>query len=133
MATYSSALHVERDLSPSVQIGQERNLVTHPAHLLIAYHKPCGMECTLAFGSALRHALPPEYHNVGRLDQHSHGLLLCSAHGRLTSALLSPRTAVPRIYRIVVLRTKDISNQQVCDCVREGVQTDYVGRRRMKQ
>ncbi|GMH98494.1 hypothetical protein TrVE_jg9996 [Triparma verrucosa] len=46
--------------------------------------------------------LPPHYHPVGRLDQHSRGLLLFSSDSRLTSYLLSPTTHTPRVYNLIL-------------------------------
>ncbi len=107
----------------------------------IVYHKPCGMLCTKSPSEifCLNHIDPPvphHYHPVGRLDQHSHGLLLFSMDGRLTSALLSPSTAVERVYRIVVrgdVGTKALEKScelrqrydEICELVATGVETDY--------
>lgn len=74
----------------------------------IAYNKPCGMICTQSPTETklclvdIDPRIPDPYHPVGRLDQHSHGLLLFSSDGRLTSRLLSPTSAIERVYQIVV-------------------------------
>lgn len=121
----------------------------------IVYCKPCGMVCTKSTSekfclNQIEPPIPENYHPVGRLDQHSHGLLLFSLDGRLTSALLSPNTAVERVYRIIVrgdVGTKKmkagtgcdgitgemISEQEssgmryeeICKLVENGVETDY--------
>jgi 16S rRNA U516 pseudouridylate synthase RsuA-like enzyme len=111
----------------------------------IAYHKPCGMICTTANDSSkeqhylqegqfqtladITHLLPDGYHPIGRLDRHSHGLLLFSTDGRLTSALLSPRTCIPRVYEIIVRGDvgieKDDHYEDIKRKVQNGVQTDY--------
>jgi 16S rRNA U516 pseudouridylate synthase RsuA-like enzyme len=90
-----------------------------PPPICIVYNKPCGMTCTTSPADkySLNHIeppVPPGYHPVGRLDQHSHGLLVFSLDGRLTSALLSHTTfcttksqkqqqqPIQRIYKIIV-------------------------------
>jgi len=73
--------------------------------------------------------IPEGFQPIGRLDRHSHGLLLFSTDGRLTSALLSPRTCIPRVYEIIV--RGDVGNEnddihhEIMRRVKEGVQTDY--------
>jgi 16S rRNA U516 pseudouridylate synthase RsuA-like enzyme len=90
-----------------------------PPPICIVYNKPCGMTCTTSPTDkySLNHIeppVPPGYHPVGRLDRHSHGLLVFSLDGRLTSALLSHTTfcttnsqqqqkqPIQRIYKIIV-------------------------------
>jgi 23S rRNA pseudouridine2605 synthase len=54
----------------------------------------------------------PRLMNVGRLDVNSEGLLLLSSDGPLAQALMSPETALSRIYRVRVrghLRPEDIA------------------------
>ena len=112
----------------------------------IAYNKPCGMICTIAKQKSkkekhfdqknqvhtladISHEMPEGFHPIGRLDRHSHGLLLFSIDGRLTSALLSPRTCVPRVYEIVVRGDigceDDKRYQEIKEKVKNGVHTDY--------
>jgi len=102
----------------------------------IAYNKPCGMICTnfptetkLCLND-IDPSLPGEhYHAVGRLDQHSHGLLLFSSDGRLTSRLLSPSSAIERVYQIIV--RGDVGSvqqgryEEICTSVEKGIDTDY--------
>mmetsp|Transcript_13521 Transcript_13521/g.20332 ORF Transcript_13521/g.20332 Transcript_13521/m.20332 type:complete len:321 (-) Transcript_13521:77-1039(-) len=156
----SCSLMVVSDKSPLVQViitdgDQESELLTHddeqvesssPDSFCIVYNKPCGMICTRSAsegrGYCLNHIDPPipdHFQPVGRLDQHSHGLLLFSTDGRLTSALLSPRTAIERTYRIIVKgdvgeKSVDNSNsssghfgryEEICHLIENGVQTDY--------
>ena len=111
----------------------------------IAYHKPCGMICTTAKDSTKKQhymqegqyqtladivqIIPDGFHPIGRLDRHSHGLLLFSTDGRLTSALLSPKSCIPRVYEIIVRGDVGIENedryQDIKRKVTNGVQTDY--------
>jgi 23S rRNA pseudouridine2605 synthase len=54
----------------------------------------------------------PRLMNVGRLDVNSEGLILLCSDGPLAQALMSPRTALSRVYRVRVrgqLRTEDIA------------------------
>lgn len=107
--------------------------------ILIVYHKPCGMICTtsdteknlnkLSQVYTTKEPIPSHFKPVGRLDQHSHGLLLFSSNGRLTSSLLSPRTSVERTYEIVVQgdvgRPDSVSYNSIIEKVEIGVQTDF--------
>ena len=49
----------------------------------------------------------PRLMNVGRLDVNSEGLLLLSSDGPLAQALMSPETALSRIYRVRVQRPSE--------------------------
>ena len=54
----------------------------------------------------------PRLMNVGRLDVNSEGLILLSSDGPLAQALMSPDTAMSRVYRVRVrgqLRPEDIA------------------------
>ena len=81
-----------------------------------------GKECK----HTLQHIDPPmpqHFQPVGRLDQHSHGLLLFSRDGRLTSALLSPSSSIERVYRIVVRGDVGINENTGMN----GEQKDFAG------
>ena len=104
----------------------------------IAYHKPCGMICTTSKNLLKEQencetlsdvTIPHHFHPVGRLDRHSHGLFLFSTDGRLSSALLSPKTCLPRVYEIIVRGDVGIDNSQryedIMRQVETGVNTDY--------
>jgi len=116
-------------------------------HFCIVYHKPCGMICTTAAVddsdtsgdkqkkkknmslANMSNPIPGDFKPVGRLDRHSHGLLLFSTDGRLTSALLSPRTSIERVYKIIVrgdVGSKD-SNvyRNIVKRVKDGIETNY--------
>ena len=125
--------HVDQNNGNEVEIDS-------PNSLCIIYNKPCGMICTTSAserGCCLNQIDPPipdDFQPVGRLDQHSHGLLLFSVDGRLTSALLSPRTSIERTYRIIVKGDVGTSSsgdgqsgryEEICNIVETGVQTDY--------
>lgn len=152
----SSSIMVPDTKTDSIQVGSSpicssSNMVMEPTHtsLCLVYNKPCGMICTQSStenGKECKHTLqhidppmPQHYQPVGRLDQHSHGLLLFSRDGRLTSALLSPSSGIERVYRIVVhgdvginrnlgmnVEQKDFERyESISRKVQEGVQTDY--------
>jgi 16S rRNA U516 pseudouridylate synthase RsuA-like enzyme len=95
----------------------------------IVYNKPCGMICTTSKNEIPNNNptcqtstltlsnvnIPNGYHPVGRLDKHSHGLLLFSLDGRFTSALLSPRTCISRVYEIIVCGDVGVSKEDEDD------------------
>ena len=151
-----------RDCEKSSFPNNKKNYSSQgPPQFCLVYHKPCGMICSLAreengISSDLTLGdidppLPHGFHPVGRLDQHSHGLLLFSSDGRLTSALLSSSStscvngcatntgAVERVYEIVVRRCRndssDMDHTDQCNDnhwhesirrkVQDGVSTDY--------
>jgi pseudouridine synthase len=107
--------------------------------ILIVYHKPCGMICTTSptenFAITLsqvynsKEPIPTHFKPVGRLDQHSHGLLLFSSDGRLTSSLLSPRTSIERTYEIIVQgdvgRPDSSFYDSIIEKVQKGVESDF--------
>lgn len=105
----------------------------------ILFYKPCGMLCTTTTTTSNKNPdlfdttlvnisppLPPGFHAVGRLDQHSHGLLLFSCDGRLTSALLSPKSQVPRDYTVIVQGdVGEKTYENIIQDVKNGVHTMY--------
>jgi pseudouridine synthase len=105
----------------------------------ILFYKPCGMICTTTTTTTsnpefdtttlvnISPPLPSGFHAVGRLDQHSHGLLLCSRDGRLTSALLSPRSKIARVYTVIVQGdvVGDETYKDIIEHVKNGVHTEY--------
>lgn len=152
----SSSIMVPTEKTDSIQVGSSpacscSNLVMDPTHtsFCLVYNKPCGMICTQSSTengeeckNTLQHIHPPmpqHFQPVGRLDQHSHGLLLFSRDGRLTSALLSPSSGIERVYRIVVRgdvginenlgmsgEQKDFERyENIRRKVQDGVLTDY--------
>lgn len=86
---------------------------TAPLPRIYRYHKPVGVIVTAddpegrtTLYEALA-ALPeaknlPRLMNVGRLDLNSEGLLLLTTDGALAQTLMSPATALKRIYRVRV-------------------------------
>ncbi len=85
---------------------------SEPKHVYIILNKPAGVVCSNASqesaGRPQRRAidlLPPDFQRrvypVGRLDQHSRGLLLLTDDGELTHKLTHPKFGVPKTYRVV--------------------------------
>jgi 23S rRNA pseudouridine2605 synthase len=71
-------------------------------------------------------AASPRLMNVGRLDANSEGLLLLSSDGPLAQAMMSPETALSRVYRVRVhgqLQPSDIA------AIAEGITVDGVSYR----
>lgn len=98
---------------------------------LLAFNKPCGMVCSLSdeFGrSDLSDTIPLALHRaglhpIGRLDQHSCGLLLFTTDGRLTRLLLDPLSALPRSYECVV--TGAVDEESLSRRLQSGVENRF--------
>ncbi len=100
--------------------GQAVALDTKPVPRLYMLNKPLDVLVTTydSQGRATVFELPalnkpslPRLMNVGRLDVNSEGLLLFSSDGPLAQAMMSPKTALERVYRVRVhgrLSPKDI-------------------------
>jgi 23S rRNA pseudouridine2605 synthase len=83
------------------------------AHRYLAYHKPRGLLVSRRSQGGLRTIFESlgerarGLHAVGRLDLDSEGLLLLTDDGDLSEALLHPRSAVLRRYRVWVTPVPD--------------------------
>lgn len=83
-------------------------IVAEPPRRTILLHKPRGVVTTLADPhkrptvSDLIAGVPERLYPVGRLDLQTTGLLLLTNDGELAAALLHPRRAVERVYRVKV-------------------------------
>ncbi len=95
--------------------GQKVTLETRPLPRLFMLNKPLDVLVTTydSQGRDIVYDLPcfdpknhrkplPRLMNVGRLDVNSEGLLLFSSDGPLAQAMMSPQTALERIYRVRV-------------------------------
>ena len=95
--------------------GDKVTLETKPLPRLFMLNKPLDVLVTTydSEGRATVYELPafnpqnarkalPRLMNVGRLDVNSEGLLLFSSDGPLAQAMMSPQTALERIYRVRV-------------------------------
>jgi pseudouridine synthase len=83
-------------------------IVAEPARRTIVLHKPRGVVTTLADPQGrptvtdLVAGIPERLYPVGRLDLQTSGVLLLTNDGELAAALLHPRRAVERVYRVKV-------------------------------
>ena len=95
--------------------GKPVAIETRPVPRLFMLHKPVDYLVTTydSQGRATIYDLPalrpprwkahmPRIMNVGRLDINSEGLLLLSSDGPLAQTLMSPKTALERVYRVRV-------------------------------
>lgn len=86
-----------------------------PEHRLLAYNKPRGVLVSRRSQGGRRTifdllgARARGLHAVGRLDIESEGLLLLSDDGMLSEALLHPRTALLRRYRVWVRPAPEVA------------------------
>lgn len=78
-----------------------------PAHgLVLMLHKPAGYTCsTRDAGRLVYDLLPPRFRlrspvlsTVGRLDRDTSGLLLLTDDGQLLHRIISPKSALPKVY-----------------------------------
>lgn len=90
------------------------------------YHKPVGVIVTArdhegrkTLYEALAEVAPtlPRIMPVGRLDLNSEGLLLLTTDGKLAQILMSPATALERVYRV---RVKGALNDKQLEMFRKG-------------
>ncbi|KCZ93749.1 pseudouridine synthase [Hyphomonas johnsonii] len=83
-----------------------------PPGMVIAMHKPAGFTCSRSdAGSLVYELLPPRYlkrdpalSTVGRLDAATTGLLLFTDDGQLLHRLISPKSAVEKVYEVALAR-----------------------------
>lgn len=100
-------------------------LLHKPVDVLVTHRDHKGRR-TIFDLDALRQPGLPRLMNVGRLDVNSEGLLLLTSDGPLAQALMSPETALSRIYRVRVrgrLRPDDI------EALARGIEVDGVNYR----
>jgi 16S rRNA pseudouridine516 synthase len=77
-----------------------------PQGLLLMLHKPPGYVCSIKDkGRLIYDLLPPRYRlrdpvlsTVGRLDRDTSGLLLMTDDGMLLHRIISPKSALPKVY-----------------------------------
>lgn len=77
-----------------------------PQGLLLMLHKPAGHVCsTKDKGRLIYDLLPPRFRlrdpvlsSVGRLDRETSGLLLLTDDGALLHRIISPKSALPKVY-----------------------------------
>jgi 16S rRNA pseudouridine516 synthase len=83
-----------------------------PPGLLLMLHKPVGFTCsTKDQGRLVYDLLPPRFRlrdpvlsTVGRLDRDTGGLLLLTDDGALLHRIISPKSAMPKVYEATLAR-----------------------------
>ncbi|HBT78579.1 MAG TPA: hypothetical protein DEB39_17035, partial [Planctomycetaceae bacterium] len=89
-------------LKQRIQVDGEMLRRSKPVY--VALFKPKGVLCTNSDRQGRTRAVdlvPPEFgrlFTIGRLDQHSEGLLLLTNDGELTEKLTPPKYGIPKIY-----------------------------------
>lgn len=86
-----------------------------PPGLALMLHKPLGVTCSHKEVGALVYDLLPQrwkarepaISTVGRLDKETSGLLLLTDDGDLLHRIISPRSNVPKRYRVTLARPVD--------------------------
>ena len=95
-------------VKPDDQIEVDGSLVEPRETLCILLYKPVGTLCTTtdSRGRATIYDLLSEdlpfLAHVGRLDYNTEGLILLISDGDLAQALLSPSSAIPRVYEVKI-------------------------------
>eukprot|EP01030_Chromulinospumella_sphaerica_P022281 gene22281-22252_t len=92
-----------------------------PPGLALMLHKPLGVTCShKEVGPLVYDLLPqrwkarePAISTVGRLDKETSGLLLLTDDGELLHRIISPRSNVPKRYRVTLARPMDGSEGAV--------------------
>lgn len=98
---------VEQKVSPDeVRFDGE---VLDPGRLTIMLHKPLDYTCTHDSSDSIFSLLPERYARrnpllscAGRLDKDASGLVILSDDGQLVHRIISPRSKIPKIYRVRV-------------------------------
>lgn len=118
--------HAESSSGGAKSLGMQVEII---GPTLLLYNKPCGRLSALSDkGGALHIDIPRQFnktglHHVGRLDQHSTGLLLLTDDGHLTKRLIDPRSQIPREYVCVVCGEVDL--EQLRAKLAAGVETRF--------
>lgn len=106
-----------RALAPDEEIAHERlrldsEPLDPPAPFTLMLHKPVGYTCsTRDAGRLVYDLLPPRFRartpllsTVGRLDRDTSGLLLMTDDGALLHRIVSPKSAVAKVYEVRLAR-----------------------------
>ena len=103
-----------RPVTPDAKPLPRLFILHKPVDVLVTHRDHKGRKTIFdlpALNPPLWPAANPRVMNVGRLDVNSEGLLLLSSDGPLAQAMMSPETALSRIYRVRVrgqLKPSDI-------------------------
>lgn len=115
----SKRIPVTPDLPERMQV--DGRPLDPPAGLVMMLNKPLGMTCSRKEEGALVYdVLPdrwrrrdPAISTIGRLDKQTTGLLLLTDDGDLLHRVISPRRHVAKVYRAVLARPLDGTEQAV--------------------
>lgn len=83
-----------------------------PPRMILMLHKPTGYICSRDDqGKLVYDLLPPRFlarspavSSIGRLDADTSGLLLLTDDGQLLHKLISPKSALPKVYEVTLAR-----------------------------
>jgi len=90
-----------------VRVNGEVVTISNTDKILILYHKPVGVECTMKKIAGVTTLADIDFgvgrvFNIGRLDRDSRGLLLLTNDGRLCQALSHPGNNHEKVYTVTV-------------------------------
>jgi 23S rRNA pseudouridine2605 synthase len=111
-----------KPLAPSKRAQPRLFILNKPLDVLVSAKDPQG-RTTIYDLPVLKGKNLPRLIYVGRLDVNSEGLLLLSDDGPLAQTLMSPETALPRIYRVRVHGKLDA---RALALIRKGVTIDGI-------
>lgn len=118
-----------KPVAPATRAIPRLFMLNKPLDYLVTHRDPKGRPTVFdldCFKPSPYRPQLPRLMTVGRLDVNSEGLLLLSDDGPLAQAMMSPKTALSRIYR-VRMRGR-LTEKQVADLAR-GVEIDGVNYR----
>ncbi|MGO9673756.1 MAG: pseudouridine synthase [Methylocella sp.] len=103
-----SRIALTPDLPERMRVNGER--LDPPPGLVLMLHKPCGVTCSRKeAGPLVYDLLPPRFRlrepalsTIGRLDKDTSGLLLLTDDGALLHKIISPKSHVPKRYRVTL-------------------------------
>lgn len=111
-----------RPVAPATRPLPRLFMLNKPLNVLVTHRDHKGRQ-TIFDLPALKVSSMPRLMNVGRLDVNSEGLLLLSSDGPLAQAMMSPETALARVYRI---RLRGKLSPQNIEALARGIEVDGV-------
>ncbi len=92
-----------KPIAPATRALPRLFLLHKPVDILVTNHDPQGRPTVYdmpVLNPPLWDKSKPRVMSVGRLDVNSEGLLILSSDGPLAQTMMSPATALPRVYRV---------------------------------
>jgi 23S rRNA pseudouridine2605 synthase len=111
-----------KPVAPQTRSQPRLYLLHKPLDILVTERDPQGRPTVFDL-PALKDAALPRLMYVGRLDVNSEGLLVFSSDGALAQTMMSPATALPRVYRV---RVKGRLTEGQLTKLRRGVTVDGI-------